>query len=861
VTHQSPFNELLTRLGRSRDDVRLITARGKDLRSFIPAPEDIDTAVEAAVENDEHVWYEINPSSFREDHGRSSARHITRLVTLYVDVDYKDGGMGSLEVAHQLIDDLTGALGAAPAAIVSTGNGLQPYWPITDGDMPDEASRTRVLTVLARFKALVDMFAAAHGGKIDSLFDLPRIFRVPGSLNVKDADNPKPVTVVFPEGSAAFELAELEEIFDDYGIDAQPRKVAAEPVSGMAEWDWAEHDCHFAATFREEILHAPVTARHPWMLAHVAVLHGMIRYGCLTESTFEELRSQIDHRHADLCRSQAPVREPEPREYVAALRWGAEQASRWTATQLIDEMRSHTHTDFLAMFTTGVREQLPPSAQTPPEPPAPPVISLFTKQPLPAAPVQSQGLSYGSLALQPTPQSQARLTVTAHTDSGNAELFAHAIAGRFMFVSGIGWHLWDGSRWIEDTGARVREALKDLFTVRLQSATDLDEQQWLRQSLNSARMTATLKWAESVPAVQAYPYELDRNPMELVTPGGIVSLADRTIRPASPLQDRNTKITAAAPDWSRRPARFLQVLQFAFGHDPELIGYVQRLFGLSLIGELRAQIFPIFHGSGANGKSLLFQIFLAILGSYGMKLGQTFLVQTRGEQHPEQIAALRGVRLALASEVPVTAKFNEELVKALTGDAKITARKLYENSAEHDNATTLMLAANHLPTVTGGGPAWWRRQRLIAMPNVMPEEQQDDTLGDTIIREEGGAVLAWMIDGAAAYLTQGEQVPASVKAATHRYRIEEDALARFIDTHLVFDPTSATTRQSVYMQYQMWANTNRIFPMLSEPKFAREFITIHPSVQIPGDETQYLGVALQARAPEAIFDPLAAIYA
>ncbi|MDF2562854.1 MAG: hypothetical protein K0R99_4300, partial [Microbacterium sp.] len=598
----------------------------------------------------------------------------------------------------------------------------------------------------------------------------------------------------------------------------------------------------------------------PWMLAQAARLHGMLRYGCLTETTFDELRRLLDARHQDLCRSQEPVREPQSREFQAALRWGVEQATLWSTTKLIDEMRSHTHTDFLAMFTSGLAQRIPVT-ETPTPAPADNVISLFTKQPVQQAPLQAPTPIHGALAL--SPQSQTRLLATARTDTGNAELFAQSIAGRFIHVAGheTGWHFWDGARWVPDTGGRAGEALKDLFTMRYTSATDIEEQRWLMQSLNSARMSATLKWAEATPAVRVYPHELDANAYELVTPGGIVDLHTGQLRQANPLVDRNTKIAGVGPDFSAPPTEFLKILEFALGYDPELIPYVQRLLGIALIGEQRGERFPILRGPGGNGKSLLAHILLGVFGSYGMRLGPRFLVETRQDAHPEELAVLDGVRFAIGSEVSANSKFNEQRVKELTGDTSFRARRLHENSRDITNRVSLWLLTNHLPGVTTGGPAFWRRMRQIEMPLKFPENRADDTLKDRVLAEEGGRILAWMIQGTVDFLRGGERVPAVVRRATDRYRAEEDSISRFIDTRLVLDDEVVTTRQSVYYDYNTWANMNRIFPVLSEPKFARELLATMPEAEIPGNEEHFRGVRLasQPSLNGAPYDPFTAV--
>ena len=846
-----PFAELLTRIGREGQAVRLAYGQGRGGFSTALVPHDhLEQAIDTATEAGYNVWFEINPSNFDSDKGRSSAGHITRLAALYVDIDFKRDGMGSEHAARELIDELAAALGLPPAAVVSTGNGLQPYWAIDDADIDDD-SRERVSMLIARWKVFVDTFAYAAGGTVDSLFDLPRIFRVPGSMNWKDPENPKPVTLDLPGGYDTFTVAELEEIFDAYGVTAHAREIATEVVSTPDEWDYAEHDCHFVERFRSEVVRGEVHARHPWLLSRVATVHAMLRYGCLTEDAFIELRRLIDKRFTDLCRSQEPVREPAHGEINAALTWGLTQVTMWPVDKLVDEMRSHAHDDFIEQYTSG-QLTAPVTAPAPAlEAPARPAIGIFSKQPVAAPRVHEQPATAGALAL--TPQAHARLTVSAHTDSGNAELFAQHVAGRFIHVSGMGWHHWDGARFARDEAGLVNEALKDLFTHRLATSVDLDEQKWLQQSLNNARLSATLKWAESVPAVQVSPADLDANLLEISTPAGIVDLAAGTIRPADPLVDRHTKITRVAPDFTASPTRFLGVLHWAFEHDPSVVDYLQRLFGLALIGEQRAQIFPIFLGRGANGKSLLFHILLAVIGGYGAKLAQDFLVLQRNESHPEAIASLRGVRLALASEVPATSKFNEERVKALTGDTTIRARLMRENSYEFRNTVSIMLAANHLPSVPVGGPGWWRRVRVIDMPKTMPPEQQIPTLGDDIVREEGPAVLAWMIQGAMRFLAEGEKTPLSITEATRRYQVGEDTMARFLEEQLVLDPAMVTTRAGVYQNYQMWANTNRIFPLLSAPKFIREMLMYLP--QQPIDDTVNLyGIRLR-QAPPVNRDP------
>lgn len=830
------FHALLEAIGRTDDDIRIAYARPQG--EFHTFPTNRDAAAAFITENpDTNVWFEINHSRHRAPEGRSSAMDVDRLAALYVDVDHKGGGMGSPEAAWQLVDDLSAALGVPPAAIVHTGNGIQPYWPISDGDI-DEGSRELVAIVLARWKEMCRTFAMAAGGKVDSVFDLPRIFRVPGSFNVKDPEHPLPVTVDFPDGSDSFTLAELQEIFDDYGIEAVPREIPTEVVSAPDEWEWQNRDCRHVATIRREWANAQPGARHPWLLAQAAMLHGMIRYGCLTEQTFLDMRVELDQRFQALLAGEHPPRAAAPNEISAAYRWGMQQATLWSKEKLIDEMRQHPHEDFIAALIRGAttvgQAPLPPK-------PAPTVeqsnvTDLFTRRPRPSGNPGGDAATFGALALV-SESAQARLATAAHTDTGNAELYAQEVAGRFMFVTERGWHRWNGKIWVPDTSALHREAYKDLFTNRLIASNDPQETAWLTQSLNAGRTNAAIKMAETVSSIRVEPADMDANPYELVTPAGIYNLRAGDIRQANPLVDRNSKTTGATPE-EGEPTEFLKFLRWAFHDNEVLIAYVRRVLGIALIGELRSQIFPIFLGSGSNGKSTLFDVLLAILGSYAKKPSSAFLVEQKGNVIPEQVAGLSGVRLALVSEIPPKATFDEELIKSLTGDRTITARKLHENSVTFPNTVTVAGAFNHLPGVAVGGRSWWRRQRVIKMTAYMPDQLADLDLPERLIRNEGGRILNWIVGGTLDYLANGEQAPAEVLSAVKEYRDSEDDMTRFFNAELeVVQPNElgevgVVPRQAVYQRYVQFMQVNRLYAsMVSEPKFVREFLVEHPEAR------------------------------
>lgn len=178
------FTQLLDVIGRSQDMISICTmdpAGPPMMAEWVHASD--AAAFVARWAGERHVWFAVQP--MREvASGRGKSKDVVGVVTLYADIDYAspeklDGC--TPQQAFDLIDALSDVLGTPPMAIVASGHGLQPYWPL---DEPVETVEGALL--LLRWKALVARTAAELGIRVDlGVYDLPRILRVPGPPNLK----------------------------------------------------------------------------------------------------------------------------------------------------------------------------------------------------------------------------------------------------------------------------------------------------------------------------------------------------------------------------------------------------------------------------------------------------------------------------------------------------------------------------------------------------------------------------------------------------------------------------------------------------------------------------------------------------
>jgi putative DNA primase/helicase len=380
-------------------------------------------------------------------------------------------------------------------------------------------------------------------------------------------------------------------------------------------------------------------------------------------------------------------------------------------------------------------------------------------------------------------------TTTAQrlTDDANALRLVDVHGGTIRRVADMStWWSWTGTTWQRDhDSARVREAARTLARDLLEH--DDQAKRHKRNSLSSVGISGCVRVAESDPRVSIRAADLDAHPLLLNSRSGVVDLRTGDVRRADPSL-LLTRVTATGLDLDSGKAghpRWTAFLAETFGDDDELIGYVQRLAGLALIGEVREHVLPFLYGVGANGKTVLLLVLQGLLGSvdvggYAVAAPDGFLMASRDGAHPTEIARLRSARLLVCSEQTSGRRFDEAKVKRLTGGDMLTGRFMRGDFFDFAPSHLTVVASNHLPQVREGGPSFWRRVRLIPFTHVVPESRRDPDLAARILTAEGPAVLGWAVRGAMAVLAGGLADPPRVRAATEDYRISEDTLASFV---------------------------------------------------------------------------------
>lgn len=412
------------------------------------------------------------------------------------------------------------------------------------------------------------------------------------------------------------------------------------------------------------------------------------------------------------------------------------------------------------------------------------------------------------LAAPLLPNDAVSMAALNRSDRGNAERFARRNRGKFMFVKGQGWFGFTGTHWAcdegralsaaEETIAAISEEACALNNAYLRDGNEVHQSnakllhRWMTSSGSLQHLRNMLTLAQSRLSV---PFEsLDPDPLSVAASNG-------TIRFRAPLapnkawsaklephnaSDLITRIAAFPYDESATSPIWEAHLRRVIPNDAER-AFFQKAMGYCVLGLTREQVFFLLQGKGGDGKSVTMNVINYVMGSYADDADvKTFLDQNYASSPASaspDLARLAGAtRLVLVSEPPPGSKLNEGLIKQITGGARLVARHLHRDHFEFPFKGRLVMECNARPGIGGSDDGIWRR--VIIMPwRVQLKRQDQDTDLQKKITAEGSGVLAWLVQGALAYLNDARLIaPKSIEEARHDYKRGSNAFREWLDT-------------------------------------------------------------------------------
>ena len=334
--------------------------------------------------------------------------------------------------------------------------------------------------------------------------------------------------------------------------------------------------------------------------------------------------------------------------------------------------------------------------------------------------------------------------------------------------------------WYFDRTKATFNAIADLCLAIARSVNDVKTQH-VMGSVHFVR--GVEEFAKSKPEIAITQDKCDRDPMLLGTPIGTVDLRTGVWRRGDP-SDLITRCTRAIPQNLPYP-KWLQFLEHATGGDHEMIGFLQRFAGYCLTGETSEHAIVFIHGDGGTGKGTFLRALDHVLGDYAGFAQMATFCTSPNERHSNVIARLRPFRFVWSSENDRSRRWNEALLKQISGGDPVAANLMHRDTEQWTPRFKVAMAGNHQPKLEDVDNSIRRRFYLVPFDRI--PERPDTGLEQRLHAERDG-ILWWALQGCLEWQRRGLAPPPRIKQATAKYLDAQDVMSRFFAERCQFAP-------------------------------------------------------------------------
>lgn len=396
-------------------------------------------------------------------------------------------------------------------------------------------------------------------------------------------------------------------------------------------------------------------------------------------------------------------------------------------------------------------------------------------------------------------------------------------------------HLRGSGRWRQDGGVLYR--WNDSFWQALsETEADTAAYKWLvdvnrenASSENARKATkAALLWCEAVPTPTTATVIPCQNGYLHVREGGF------DLEPPDPALGLRHSLACAFEPEQQEPVLFRNLLNRILP-DAEVRGRVQEYCGYTLTHDARYQIAQYWLGSGANGKGVLARILMA-LHSRPEAVELDALDGFR-------LSSLIGASLIYCDEAP-RGRINEQHIKSLIAGECIQIDRKYRDPVSVSINGKWLVLGNHLPSIADHSNGFWRRWNIIPFDVVIPEDERDPELAETVIRSELEGVLKWALEGLVRLRRRGRfdpNLPLAMAQIRGDVQTQTDSVRGWAQACEIDSGAElGTEKDNAYAHYRSWCITNGLAP-LSSPRFwprVRDAVPSYHERRVRQDEQQ-----------------------
>ncbi|KAJ3279618.1 hypothetical protein HK104_001298 [Borealophlyctis nickersoniae] len=431
-------------------------------------------------------------------------------------------------------------------------------------------------------------------------------------------------------------------------------------------------------------------------------------------------------------------------------------------------------------------------------------------------------LENGGITLDDDKELSRLLHEATNGTSGRiAYLTMHLMKDRYMCKHRQQWYKFVGHRWRETSGAPAMDAMATLTSAfgrwygALLSAleekacheTDMDRKEAITRNIqriekerdalimkieDSAFRSRIMKDVEDLMDEHTREIVFDAEPFLLCFENGVYDLQQDTLRPGRPTDFLKLGVPYALPeemdpDIDGALDRLLESI-FPSG---ELLDYVMLTLCTGLEGINRHEQYWTWQGSGRNGKGLLKDLILEVLGEELCKVPKPTILTTKrcqsSQANPEFID-LKGARVVFCSEPCEGEKIKSATLREITGNDRTRQRGLYGSQETIRPDFSLFLLCNSRPTMDAPNTdAIWDRERSVHFRRKfvdnprLPEERLIDRGLKSRLKAYAPYFMKKLLRKYAEFRDSGYRLdpPSEVLQTSREYQMENNPVEKF----------------------------------------------------------------------------------
>lgn len=226
----------------------------------------------------------------------------------------------------------------------------------------------------------------------------------------------------------------------------------------------------------------------------------------------------------------------------------------------------------------------------------------------------------------------------------------------------------------------------------------------------------------------------------------------------------------------------------------------------------------ILYGSGANGKSVFYEVCNALLGQENTS---SYSLEELTDKSGYYRAMIANKLVNYASEI--NGKLQADTFKRMVSGEVIPARLPYGKPMQLRQYAKLIFNCNELPKDVEHTNAYFRRFLIIPFEVTIPEEEQDKTLHVKIIENELSGVFNWVLDGLYGLLDQKHFSECeAARNAVEQYKLDSNSIQMFLDEKQYSKSATKYERiKDLYPDYRLFCIEDGMKPF-NKANFAKQ---------------------------------------